>query len=463
MSAFAGQNRADGPILSEVLRPGHIIALCALALLSLGVVMVTSAGMRIEPIAADGSIPATLPRTIFDVLASANVGRSLAYMVLALGAMWAASRLPIRRILNAVRYEPGDASQRQALILLAVATAAMLAILALVYIPGLAPVINGARRWLRLPIPGLGVVSIQVSEIAKWGMVALLAAYATWQGPRLRQFFVGLAPGLVALGLVAAIIVLEDLGTAALIVVVGVMILWAGGARWQHFLAFAPPAIAGLLAAVWFSPYRVARLIAFVDPYSDPQGIGYHMIQSMRAVASGEGAGRGLGFGLQKYGYLPEDTTDFLFAIICEELGLAGAFMVVALFAGLLTAGLWVIRREPAIAGKLLGLGILLTVGLQAMINLIVVTGVGPTKGIALPLVSAGGTGWILTAASLGLLLAMDRDHALGSPATIGSPATAKSIGSGGAGVPPASLACPTRDGSYHLGNRKIDSGLAST
>lgn len=410
------QNHTHKPILFPVLRPGHILALIVLALLCLGLVMVTSAGMRIEPIAEDGSIPTSMPRTIWDVLASGGAARSLVYLSLALLAITIASRMPIRRALDATRHDPAPRSHAHALRILALATLALLAILALVYIPGLAPIINGARRWLRIPIPGIGDVSIQVSEIAKWAMVFLLAAYAAMQGPRLRLFLTGLTPALIALGLVCAMIILEDLGTAALIAAVGVLILWAGGARLAHFLAFAPAAVAGLIAAVWFSPYRVARLLAFLDPYADPQGIGYHMIQSMRAVAAGEVAGQGLGFGLQKHGYLPEDTTDFLFAVICEELGVAGAVLVVALFLGLLTTGLWIMRKEPTVAGRLLTLGILATVGLQAAINLIVVTGLGPTKGIALPLVSAGGTGWILTAASIGLLIALDRDHAVPSP-----------------------------------------------
>jgi cell division protein FtsW len=112
---------------------------------------------------------------------------------------------------------------------------------------------------------------------------------------------------------------------------------------------------------------------------------------------------------LQKLGYLPEDRTDFLFAVICEELGIAGAVLVVALYLGLMWAGLSIVRREPLMSLKLAGLGVLLTVGLQAIMNLFVVTGMGPTKGIALPMLSSGGTGWLLTAASLGLLVGMDR------------------------------------------------------
>jgi cell division protein FtsW len=175
---------------------------------------------------------------------------------------------------------------------------------------------------------------------------------------------------------------------------------------------FIPPAAAGFVALVIASPYRLTRIETFFNPYLQPQKAGYHMIQSMLAISGGEGPGRGLGYGLQKFGYLPEDTTDFLFPVICEELGVAGAAVVIGLYVLLLWAGLSIVRREGTLVLKLVGTGVLATVGLQALINLVVVTGLGPTKGIALPLISSGGTGWIMTAASLGLLVAMDSRHA---------------------------------------------------
>jgi cell division protein FtsW len=151
------------------------------------------------------------------------------------------------------------------------------------------------------------------------------------------------------------------------------------------------------------------RIMAFQNPYADPEGIGYHAIQSLTAIANGEGFGRGLGFGIQKLGYLPEDRTDFVFAVLCEELGIPGAAMVVTLFGVLVWAGFLVMRRERNPMLRLMALGIISTVGVQACINLFVVTAMAPTKGIALPLISHGGTGWILTAFSLGLVVAIDR------------------------------------------------------
>jgi cell division protein FtsW len=196
----------------------------------------------------------------------------------------------------------------------------------------------------------------------------------------------------------------------------------------------------GLLAFVGLvitSPYRVNRIAAFLDPYKDPQGIGYHIIQSMEAISGGGLVGRGLGNSELKFGYLPEATTDFIYSIIAEELGIGGSVLVIGLYVLLVGCGVAIVtsavRRGgraggadvgagadaglPAADGQpllsnfsqLLGFGIVLTVGLQALINVCVVTGLAPTKGIALPLMSRGGTGWILTCLSLGMLVAMER------------------------------------------------------
>ncbi|MGV6814196.1 MAG: FtsW/RodA/SpoVE family cell cycle protein, partial [Phycisphaerales bacterium] len=184
------------------------------------------------------------------------------------------------------------------------------------------------------------------------------------------------------------------------------------GARWIHFGMFIPPALAGVVLAILAAPYRKDRIIAFMNPYADPSGDGYHLIQSIATVAGGGIFGRGLGNGLQKFGYLPEDTTDFLFAIVCEELGIFGALIVVSAYAGIAWCGTSIANRERSPMLKFLTLGIIATISLQALINLVVVTGLGPTKGIALPLMSSGGTGWIMTAFSLGLIISIDRTQA---------------------------------------------------
>jgi cell division protein FtsW len=398
-----------------MLRPGHVVPLCAIALLTIGLVMVASARMEVAPVELIPIGPAVLPadQAMSDTLASVFLSRSALYMALAVLAMAAAAFwTPVARI--AAACERAEAAPNAAVRPLVLGTAIFLLVISMSFWPGLGRSVNGSSRWISLPIPGLRAVSVQPSEIVKWGIIAVLAWYAAARGSLMHTFRSGLAPGLIAAGAVAAGVAHEDLGTGVLIALVACIVLLAAGARLWHFLMFIPPAVAGFAALVIANPYRVQRLVTFLDPYRDPQGAGYHMIQSMAAVAGGEGPGRGLGYGLQKFGYLLEDHTDFLFAVISEELGIAGAALVIVLYAGLIWAGLAIVRREPSRVLKLTALGITTTLGLQALINIAVVTGMAPTKGIALPLVSAGGTGWIVTAASLGLLIAIDRKAARG-------------------------------------------------
>ena len=213
--------------------------------------------------------------------------------------------------------------------------------------------------------------------------------------------------------------------------------LLAAGARLRYVLAMAPLGILGFVVLVVTSPYRVNRIIAFLDPYKDPQGIGYHIIHSMEAISGGGLVGRGLGNSELKFGYLPEATTDFIYSIVAEELGITGSALIVGLYVLLIGCGAAIVTAcvrgagqggpashdgtqvvaagtrdgEPLLSNfsQLLGMGFVATVGIQALINVCVVTGLAPTKGIALPLMSRGGTGWILTCLSLGMLVAMER------------------------------------------------------
>lgn len=410
---------------------GNLIALCAIALLTFGVVMVNSAGMSMKPIKlADGSFVAPTVTA-----ASILFSRTTIYMVLAIATMLLASRLPVRRLLSLTQSEdsmiPDYRSGRWGIFdfkFAAFAAFAIIFILVLAYVPGIGKSVNGSHRWLRLPIPGIGdALSVQPSEIAKWAMVFIIAWFATRRLSIIPSFYRGLLPALCLLASVCFVIILEDLGTGALIMLTGCIILIAAGARLWQFAMFIPLALMGLFAAIITSPYRVARITAFLDPYQDSEKTGYHMIQSMLAVAGGEGFGRGLGFGLQKFGYLPEDTTDFLFAIICEELGIAGAAVIIVLFIVIICLGCAIVIRERSTMLRLVALGIVSTIGLQAIINLVVVTGLGPTKGIALPLVSSGGTGWLLTCFSIGILMAIDRTQSAAYPATTFTPSTPSS------------------------------------
>ncbi len=390
--------------------------LCALALLTIGVVMVQSAGMQVPGLGETGLVES-------DVVGSGEVvavdgvsarslmtSRSALYLVLAVGAMVLASRIPMRKIAarldRVVWFKPGGD-----LGVLLIGCAVLIVVVWSVYVPGIARPRNGAHRWVDLRLPGLE--SMQPSELAKWGIVLLVAWYAARLGSyrenRLTVFWKGLLPVILCIGAVAFAVVMEDLGTGVLMVLACSVVLVAGGARLKHFAAFVPIGLAGVAAAIITSPYRVKRITAFLDPYADAQGEGYQMIQSLTTISGGGFFGRGLGNGLQKFGYLPEDTTDFLFAVICEEMGFMGALAVIAAYAAMVWVGTDIARREQSPMLRLVVVGVIATFSIQAMINLMVVTGLGPTKGIALPLLSNGGTGWVVTSVCLGLIVAIER------------------------------------------------------
>ncbi len=371
-----------------------------MCLLVLGVVFVNSASLEV---AGDS-------KTTFDAVLG---GRAALFAIASALCLWVGSRLPIDR-LGAAR---GALNPVYWIIL------AIVAGIVLVHVPGIGREVNGASRWI-----SLGPLTFQPSEIAKWGMPLILAWWCCWRGDRMRNFFGGFVPPIAFAGVVALGIAIEDLGTATLIMLIALIVVIAAGCRWWHAAMLAMLAVVGFVGLVIVSPYRVNRIIAYLDPYADSQGIGYHIIQSMGAISGGGLTGRGLGNSVQKFGYLPEGTTDFIYAIICEETGMVGAFLVVALYGLLLWCGWLVIgavrdrtaggdlipersRRELRLSPycQLVGLGILATIGFQALINILVVTGLAPTKGIALPLVSRGGTGWMLTCLSLGLIMSMDR------------------------------------------------------
>ena len=402
--------------------------LCVLTLLGVGLVMVRSADTRVDAIPtpepldfSQGAALLVVPDppkpedpTLREALLETLASRSAIYAGLALLATLLVAMLP-RDLLDRV---DALADARRPMAWLGIATLCIVAVLVLVYIPGLEREAKGAKRWVEFPLPGIGDFSWQPSEIAKWSLPIVIAVFAAARGPSIGSLFSGLLPAGLAVGLVCGLIMIEDLGTAVLIAAVCGVVLLAAGIHWWHVGVLAVIALAGSVQAILANPYRIERITSFLDPWADPADSGYHMIQSLAAISGGELTGRGLGNGLHKLGYLPEDTTDFLFAIICEELGVLGAAGIVGMFGVLTWACIGVVRSERGAACQLIALGITATVSLQAIMNLAVVTGLGPTKGIALPLVSAGGTGWVLTGASLGLLIAMDRRQARRALAT---------------------------------------------
>jgi cell division protein FtsW len=261
--------------------------------------------------------------------------------------------------------------------------------------------VNDTHRWIRL-----GALSFQPSELAKLSIILFLAYHLERRGERVNEFLPSLFPAFLLLGWFAFLIFIQpDLGTAATLALIGSVMLFVAGVRLRYFAALAIPGLAVLYQAVMVAAYRRDRIEAFLNPYSDPRGSGYQIIQSLIAVGTGGVTGSGLMEGRQKLFYLPYPYSDFIFAVVGEELGLIGAAAVVAGFVLFLWRGIRAAWRAPDDFGMYLAAGLTLAIVLQAFINLSVVLGLVPAKGIPLPFISAGGTSLVLTLLSLGVVL----------------------------------------------------------
>ncbi|MBN1846475.1 MAG: cell division protein FtsW [Sedimentisphaerales bacterium] len=294
-------------------------------------------------------------------------------------------------------------------------TALSLALLVLVLVPGLGTAKNNSLRWFTFHL-GPAELTFQPSELAKWSLAMFLAAYAALRGEKIRNFAGGFLPACGVLLAVVGLIGKEDFGTAALVGAAGAMVLLVGGARWWHLVLLIPIAAAAFYVLVYCNEYRWQRVQAYWQGgQGDTQATAYQANQSLIAIGSGGLWGTGLGRGTMKLGWVPEDTTDFVFAIIAEELGFVGCALVVALFVAFLLCSMQIFRRAPDRLGRLLVVAIAGTIGAQALMNLAVVTGLAPTKGIALPFISAGGTGLVLTAMAAGVLVNVARQQGRGA------------------------------------------------
>ncbi len=274
-----------------------------------------------------------------------------------------------------------------------------------VLIPGIGVVRGGARSWL-----GIGSFGIQPSEFMKMGLIVFLAYYLAPRTEQLHSFFKGLLPPLALIGLAFALIMLQpDLGTGAVLLGATLMMLFAAGMNWRHIGALSIVGIVGLTALILAAPYRLQRITAFLDPWQDPLGAGYQAIQSLYAIAPGGLFGLGLGMSRQKFSYLPEPQTDFIFAIIAEELGFIGASFVIVLFAIIIWRGMRIAICAPDTFSALLATGIVGMIAVQVIINIGVVIGMMPVTGITLPLISYGGSSLTLMLTALGILLNISR------------------------------------------------------
>ena len=281
------------------------------------------------------------------------------------------------------------------------------ALLVLVLIPGIGREVNGARRWLALP-----GMSAQPSELMKLAAVLYAADYTVRKHAVMKSFRRGLLPMLAVMLIVSWLLLREpDFGAFVVIAVTAFGILFLGGMNGRHFAALGGMLAAGFALLVVSSPYRMQRIFGFMDPWSDPYGRGYQLSHALIAFGRGEWLGVGLGASVEKLHYLPEAHTDFLLAVIGEELGIAGVTLVIGLFA-------WVIVRAFAIGRQasahqrhfaaLAAQGIGIWIGFQALINMGVNLGLLPTKGLTLPLMSYGGSGLLVNFVALAILLRID-------------------------------------------------------
>jgi cell division protein FtsW len=366
------------------------LAWTALLLLALGVVMVYSSSIAM----AEASRHTGYRPWYF-------LARHAAFVAVGLAAAFVAFQVPMK------------AWQKLAPLLF-VAGAVLLIV---VLVPGVGRSVNGSRRWL-----ALGVVNIQPSEFMKLAVVLYAASYAIRKAAflhaeqPLRQTITrGFAPLFAVMVCIGGLLLMEpDFGAFVVIVAIAFGILFLGGLDWRLFLgltALLPIALGAILVA---APYRLQRLTAFLDPWSDPLGKGYQLSHSLIAFGRGEFFGVGLGASVEKLMYLPEAHTDFLLAVIAEELGFAGVLVVLALFVWLLFRA-WSIGRQAARLGRpfaaLCAQGIGVWIGVQAFINIGVNMGVLPTKGLTLPLLSFGGSGIVANCIAVAILLRVDFEN----------------------------------------------------
>jgi cell division protein FtsW len=283
-------------------------------------------------------------------------------------------------------------------------------LLVLVLVPGIGASSYGAVRWLKL-----GPVQIQPSEIAKLAITLYLADWLARRGKIVADFTHGLLPFAVIVGIVAALVAVQpDLGTTAIIIAVAGCLFFVGGANLLHIvLVLASGVGAGLVVLAHLSGYQMERIRAFLDPWSDIQGSGWHTAQGLIALGSGGIFGSGLGNGLQKYYWVPNAHTDAIFAIIGEELGLVGCVGVLCLFGVVAWRGFLIAWRGPDMFARLFGTGLTCMLTIQTLVNIAVVTNSLPYTGVTLPLVSFGGSSTVISLVAIGLLLNLSRHPAV--------------------------------------------------
>jgi len=319
------------------------------------------------------------------------IKRQVVWAFLGFVALWIMARYPYQNLRKWVK--PG----------MVVCMVLLVAVLVL----SIGKTVGGARRWL-----SLGPLSFQPAELLKVVLVVYLADALARKEKIMTSFVEGVLPHLLILGSVAALLLCQpDLGTAIILILVGCSMIYMAGARLSHLLSLGLAALPIVFVLVYKVDYRRRRLDAFLDPWQEPLGKGFQVIQSFLALGSGGLWGRGLCESQQKLFYLPAPHTDFIFSILGEELGFVGTFGLVLLFAFLIWKGFAIARRCNERFGKLLALGLTLLLGVQVVINMGVATGLVPTKGTTLPFISAGGSSLFFSLVAVGILLSISRCH----------------------------------------------------
>lgn len=285
-----------------------------------------------------------------------------------------------------------------------------LALLGLVLIPGVGREVNGSQRWL-----SLYVINFQPSELAKIAVVLYAADYTVRKAAYMHSFRKGFMPMLMVMLLTGALLLRQpDFGALAVITVIAMGILFLGGMNWRLFAGLIVMLVGGFVLLIWSSPYRLQRVIGFMDPWADPYGKGYQLSHALIAFGRGEWFGVGLGASVEKLFYLPEAHTDFLLAVIGEELGFVGVAAIICMFALIVARAFAIGRRAAALERPfpaLVAQGIGLWIGVQAVVNMGVNMGVLPTKGLTLPLLSFGGSAMLATCCGIAILLRIDWEN----------------------------------------------------
>lgn len=367
----SSSSAAPAPRRHLTITPASVILVCVAALLAIGLTVLFSAS------STKGAAPATY------------LYKQLIFLGFSIGAAW----MVVLADLESLR--------RFAWI----GAAAAVVLLGLVLIPGLGVSVNGSRRWLNL-----GFTRLQVSEFAKLAMVFALAHYLAINQNKMDDFKRGFLYPCAGIGAFAGLIILEpDFGTAFLTGAIGMILLFLAGGRLRFIVPSVLLALSAFALLVWHNPNRLRRITAFMDVEANRSEGAYQLWQAILAFAAGGVDGVGIGNGRQQQSFLPEAHTDFIFAILGEELGLIFTMLTVVLFIAIFVAGLVHVRRAPNLFQFLLVSGCLLLICLQAIVNLGVVTGMMPTKGMSLPFISAGGSNLILMGFLVGVIINTSR------------------------------------------------------